>query len=424
MYAPDMINERSSKAVDSSRFGPFSKPLYDSYGFNRIPKTVEALLTGHADNTLPKDCYPQESYDFVLLFFIDCFGWRYFEQFADKLPFLRRFIDEGIVSKITSQFPSTTTNHVTAIHTGLSVGESGLYEWFHYDPICDASICPLHFSFTKDKGFNTLKRAGFTPKELFPFEPIYGKLKKEGISSIIFQESESSRSPYSEVMYKDAEVIGFKNLPDGLNKLLQKLEKVKDKTYLLFYYGDIDGKGHEFGPKSEEVANAIEKTFTRLEAFFQEYTQKKKKKGLMILTADHGMVEIHPETTWYINKELPEILSLIKKNAQGELLIPCGSSRDMFLHIQDDQIDNALSMLKKSLKGIAEVYTTKELIENGLFGPVSTRFLERVGNIALLPLGENSCWWYDPKRFDTPYHGHHGGLSKQELETIFLTLAL
>ncbi len=419
-----MINERSIKAVDKSRFGPFSKPLYNSYGFNRIPKTVEALFTGNNENALPQDCFPAETFDFVLLFFIDCFGWRYFDSCKEKFPFLKRFLDEGIVSKITSQFPSTTTNHVTAIHTGLSVGESGLYEWFYYDPIVDASICPLHFSFTKDKGFNSLKRAGFSPNELFPFDPLYGKLSKLGVKSVVFQDHESAHSPYSEIMYKDAEVVGFKNLPDGLNKLLQKVEKAKDKTYFFFYYGDIDGKGHEFGPGSLQVEAAIDKTFTKLEAFFQEFTQKNKKRGALLVTADHGMIEIHPETSWYINKELPEILPLLKQNAKGELIAPCGSSRDMFLHIKEECLPTALTLLKKSLLGIAEVHLTKELIENGLFGPVTERFLERVGNVVLLPLGENSCWWYDPKRFDTPYHGHHGGLSKQELETIFLALAL
>jgi len=412
-----MINERSIKACESSRFGPFCKPLYDSYGFNRIPHTVEALFGGKKEAALPSDCYVEDDYDYVLLFFIDSFGWRYFEQFSSQFPFLKRFIEEGIVSKITSQFPSTTSNHVTNIHTGLQVGESGLYEWFYYDPLVDASICPLRFSYTKDKGFNTLKKAGFTAEALFPFETIYSRLKRAGIQSIAFQESETARSPYSERMFIDAELIGIKNLPDGLNKLLQRLERLREKSYLFFYYGDIDGKGHEFGPESKEVADEIANCFTRLEQFFQQLS-KIKKKGLVMVTADHGMIRIHPETTWYINRDLPEAIPLIKKNAKGELIAPCGSARDMFLHIET----SALPLLKKALANIAEVYPTNELIQNGLFGPVTDRFLQRVGNVVILPLGENSCWWYDPVRFETPYNGHHGGLSKQEAETIFLTL--
>jgi predicted AlkP superfamily pyrophosphatase or phosphodiesterase len=69
----------------------------------------------------------------VVLFFIDAFGWRFFEKFQDA-PFLKRMAKQGSIEKITSQFPSTTAAHVTTIHTGLPVGESGVYEWFYYEP--------------------------------------------------------------------------------------------------------------------------------------------------------------------------------------------------------------------------------------------------------------------------------------------------
>jgi hypothetical protein len=51
----------------------FIKPLYDEGGFAGIPARVKnAFATGR--------------YDAVVLFFIDAFGWRFFERFQDS-PF-------------------------------------------------------------------------------------------------------------------------------------------------------------------------------------------------------------------------------------------------------------------------------------------------------------------------------------------------
>ena len=414
-----MINKSSIQAVDQSRFGPFTKPLYDSYCFSKIPHTVCALLTGETTNSLPQDTVQKGDYDFVLVMLLDSFGWKYFEEFAPKYPFLQRFIDEGIASKITSQFPSTTTNHLTSIHTGLSVGQSGLYEWFYYEPLVDACICPLHFSYAKDKSFNTLTTAGITSEQIFPFGTIYQKLQKQGIRSVAFQEKDTANSPYSKAMYKGAELIGYKHFNEGLSKLAHAINGVKEKTYFFFYFGDIDSKGHEFGPDSTEVAAQIDKCFSRLEKFYQELMSKKQN-GCFILTADHGMAKIDPKSTWFINKKLPHFADYIKQNKKGDLIVPCGSSRDMFLHIKDEYLDKAYNELSVALAGIAEVHMTSELISKGFFGPVTDRFMKRVGNLVVIALGQTPIWWYEENKDDNPKHGHHGGLTHAEMESIFL----
>lgn len=416
-----MINTRSIQACDAARFGRFKKPLYDSYNFSKIPNTVRALLGCPHDAPLPEDTFRKGSYDFVLLFLIDSFGWHYFQRFSDKYPFLKRFLDEGIVSKLTSQFPSTTTNHMTCMHTGLSVGQSGLYEWFCYDPTLDEVICPFHFSYAKDKQCNTLSQAGVNPNELFPFQTTYQRLEEEGIRSVSFQEKSISRSPYSKAMYQGAEAIGYNSLSEGLAKLLRQIRGQKQKSYYLFYYGKIDGTGHDHGPYSQQVEKEIDKCLCHLEKFWQELATHTKN-GCIIVTADHGMAPIIPEKTYYINQNLPHFNHFIKKNKNGTLLVPCGSSRDMFLHIKEEHLKEAHAELQEALVGIADVHTRDELIQNGLFGPVSDRFLARAGNLVALPYEEQSVWWYEEGRYSNTYHGHHGGLTPLELETIFLFL--
>src|SRR5688572_849990 len=105
-----MLNQNSIQAVNNSRFEEhFAKPLYESYNFAQYPAMIENLLTGAAPSELPADVFGDlpTSVDKVVLFLVDGFGWEFIEKYAEQYPFLKRFLEQGVVSKLTSQFPST-----------------------------------------------------------------------------------------------------------------------------------------------------------------------------------------------------------------------------------------------------------------------------------------------------------------------------
>ena len=104
--------------------------------------TILSLLTGQGRPELASDILSGFSprFDTIILFLIDSFGWHFFEKYCDSHPFLQHFLHAGKVAKLTSEFPSTTTVHVTTINTGLPVAQAGLYEWYIYDPQVDALI--------------------------------------------------------------------------------------------------------------------------------------------------------------------------------------------------------------------------------------------------------------------------------------------
>src|SRR5689334_10518856 len=141
-----MINQESVMAVNASKLNErFGKPLYQTYCFSQIPQTIYRLLTGEGDNGLPASALGNlpERYDKVILLFVDAFGWRFFERYCESYPFLKRIAAQGVVSKLTTQFPSTTAAHTTTIHSGLPISESGIFEWSYYEPVVDRIIAPL-----------------------------------------------------------------------------------------------------------------------------------------------------------------------------------------------------------------------------------------------------------------------------------------
>src|SRR5690349_9042596 len=130
-----MFNDRSRAAVEAATFGPhFRKPLYHSYNFSRIVPSLPWLFTGQGEPALPRDVFGSFTPPFshVVFLFIDAFGWQHVEKTLDHSRFLRHAVAHGVLSKMTSMFPSTTAAHVTAVHTALTPSEGGVYAWQYY----------------------------------------------------------------------------------------------------------------------------------------------------------------------------------------------------------------------------------------------------------------------------------------------------
>ena len=425
-----MLNSTSLGAVQRSRFSQrFLKPLYDSYCFSNIPQTTRFLLTGEGPSGLPRDVFGNlpTHYDRVIVFFVDAFGWRFFERYADKFPFFKRALQDGIVSKLTSQFPSTTAAHTTCIHTGLPVGQSGVYEWNYYEPLVDDIITPLFFSYGGDNRRDTLKQTGIPAKQFFPTQTFYQTLKAQGIVSYIFQNQMFTPSTFSDIVFQGANVVPFQTGQDALTRLADLVLAHKAPPYYYFlYYDRIDSICHVYGPNSAKFEKEVETFFTALDQLFYAKLAGKVKNTLFMLTADHGQIEVDPNHTFYLNRQLHGFEQYLRTNQRGKLIVPAGSPRDMFLHIKDEYREEAMARLRKALDGRAEIYATEELVAQHFFGSQepSETFLHRVGNVVILPYQNETVWWYEEGKFDMHFYGHHGGLTPEEMEIPLIVLPL
>jgi len=391
----------------------FIKPSYDSSCFSSIPSTIEKLLSPEGGNQK------------VVFIFVDSFGWNFFERYKDKYPALQKFAKSGKVSKFTSQFPSTTAAHVTTINTGLPVGESGVYEWFYYEPKLDAVIAPLLFSYAADKERDTLLKTGIDPKDLYPATTLYQTLKKQEVKSNTYLPGEFAFSPYNDVVAKGVDsVFPYQSCAEGLTKLAEDIVNQEGKSYHFYYYHKIDSMSHSYGPDSKYVDAEVDLFFTALDHAFLRPIEGKLKNAMVLLSADHGQTNTDPKTTVYLNKEIKKIADYFKTTKEGKPIVPAGSPRDMFLHVKEERIPELTEKLNILLKGKAEVCETKQLIEEGYFGSkISETFLSRVGNLVILPYSGESVWWYEEGIFRQKHFGHHGGLTPEEVKIPFLSLS-
>lgn len=421
-----MINTNSLREVEKSTLESGEvKPLHESYCFSNIPHTVHEVLAGEKNKGgLPIDVLPKQrlEYDEVVLFVVDAFGWRFLEQYKESVPLLKKLSQEGVTSKLTAQFPSTTTAELTSLHTGLNVGQSGVFEWNYYEPKLDAMISPLPFCRTgEDKERNglrpLLREAGLRDRDILPVSEFYRQLHRIDAEVLFFQTEAYGPSGYDHSVLRYAPLCPYASVEDGLEKLLE-LVSIRSRGYYVFYFGDIDSTLHKYGPGSPQVDQLVKSFFALLDEKFFKPLERSGQDPLVLITADHGQIAMNPQKTIYIDRVLPDIKDHIRQSRGGDLLVPGGSSRDMFLYIKPESLDLVDRRLSAALSDRARVVRTEDLVAAGYFGTKtpSAEFNSRVGNLVILPNPGESVYWWGDGRFEQKFLGHHGGLTREEME--------
>src|SRR4051794_18725333 len=229
------LDPASVAAVDSARRASGDVlPLADGYTFAALPPTIERLLLGRAGAPGLPPAALGDAPDRVerpALVLLDALGWRFSARHADRHPLLRRFLADGTVAKLTSQFPSTTTAHVTTLHTGRPVAEHGLYEWNLYEPGIDGLVIPLMFSFAGDGRRDTLRVIRADPRAMYPTATLYRRLSEEGVRCVAFQPASFAPSTYDGVLLDGADLHPYADVAGAFAGLAEALTAAPGPVY-------------------------------------------------------------------------------------------------------------------------------------------------------------------------------------------------
>jgi hypothetical protein len=326
----------------------------------------------------------------VVVVLLDAFGWAFVERHA-RHPLLARMARDGTLAAIASQFPSTTTAHVTTMHTGLPVEAHGLYEWRVWEPAVGAVIVPLLVG--EEPGFDA--RAALLPEG----PSFYQRLAVRcGASSRVYHPASFSPSGFDRIAIRGAELVPYDDLmtialPDD------------DKSYTYVYWDRIDATGHRHGPSSAAFDDACLRALDNLYALFFGPEAPAYDDTLLVLTADHGQIDVSPDTL--------DLLDLPGAT-------PAGSSRDLFLHVPDDAVDATIDHINSTLGDHGTALRSSELFPSA--GP---RLSARLAPLCVLPARGRTVWL--ASHGDDPqlsFRGHHGGRTPEESTTFLGTLEL
>lgn len=311
----------------------------------------------------------------VVCLLLDAFGLRFYERYGDH-PALARLE----VTELATEFPSTTTAHVTTMNSGLPVEQHGMYEWNVYEPAANDVITPLRDA----------------PRSLLELPSFYEGL---GVRSTVMQPRRFSPSPYDRFTCRGAEFRPYDELDEAL--------RATGPGYTYVYFDGIDATGHLCGPGSKEFDDTVAYALRALETALPSLEG-----ATLIVTADHGQIEVDPARTLWLDELWPPLGEQLR-------MPPAGSARDVFLHVREP------AAVAEALRGV--LADQAEVVEDvlGLFaGEPGPRLRERVGDLCVLPGPGRMAWLRSAPAFQTRFLGHHGGRSPEESRTWCGTLQL
>ena len=243
--------------------------LFPDYNNNILgtPNSILAYFgakTHHA--TLPVlDKKLSENYRNIVLFVLDGMGINALNTHAPD-----GFLAKNCAAELSSVYPCTTTSALTTFETGLTPAEHGWLGWSSYFKEVDE--CVDLFTGNISGAERPSKNPGIA-WQVLAYKNLFEQIK-EADSSV-----ECCRvSPFGEYKTETNE-----DVCNHIEKLCQKT----GRRYIFAYHFRPDSDMHKYGCNNERVKADIVLFDKQIEQLSRKLTDT-----LLIITADHGLVDV------------------------------------------------------------------------------------------------------------------------------------
>ncbi len=287
---------------------------------------------------------------------------------------------------IGAGFPATTVAALATLTTGESSGTHGLVGYRVYDPQHDRVVNQL-------SGWE-----GLEPGSWQRMPTLFERAASAGISSVAIAHPRYRDSAFTAAVLRGA---AFADAADAGERVARLAEALAEPGPGLVYYyvPDLDMAGHAKGVASSEWVAALE----ALDAELERATSRLGSRDGMLITADHGMVDV-PAHAHRIAS--PALLDGVRHVA--------GEPRCLQLHLEAgvDAADVAASW-RDSEGRRAWVATRDEAVAAGWFGAVDPAVLPRIGDVLVAARGDHAYYTDEADRARGMI-GQHGSLTPAE----------
>lgn len=361
-----------------------------------LPAALDAVGYGHVvtgrDAAADRAALGIPEAKHVVVVLLDGLGHLQLDARKGHAPFLRS-AETGIAS---AGFPTTTATSLGLFGTGCAAGRTGMVGYSARNP-------------TTRTIANLISWEGVDHPEKWQREPsLLAAAVGAGASITTLGKRRFAGSGLTRAVLSGGEFMGAEHLADRIDGAIA-VSRVPGVSYC--YWGEIDAAGHKHGWMSDPWVAALEdadRELRRLAAHLPAGAE-------LVITADHGMVDVTGAPRWDVAKE-PEL-------ARGIALV-AGEPRALHLYLDGAADPRELVARWQDRLGKHVVAAERqEWIDAGIFGPVATHVVDRIGDVVVAMAGRATVV---DSRTQTEASmaliGVHGSLTPEELLVPVLTV--
>lgn len=322
------------------------------------------------------------AYQNIVLIIFDCMGMNILEHHLDENSFLRRHL----TSVISSVFPPSTAIATTSIHSGLSPKEHGWMGW-----MLDFKEHNHIVEVFRDKDFYTKETVAFKPsREVLKYTPIYEKIVRQN-PDVHFTKIFPA--------WAQGGALSIEHMCERIARALT----THDKNLILAYWDDPDHTIHSNGCYS----TAVHVVMSDIEMQIQKLAQQLDNDTLVIITADHGAVDIQEI---YLN-DIEGFQECLKRP-------PSLESRIVSFFVKDDKKEAFKNLFLKHFKDDFLLLTHDEYLNGPLLGPgrAHPKTADFIGDFIAIATGKRALRFYTTCKEQFSVHkADHAGITPNEM---------
>lgn len=363
----------------------FSRALYTLAGATGADLTAEA-------RGLMKLIGPAEHYVLVLL---DGLG----EEMLSRAP-AGGFLRTHHAATLTTVYPATTAAALTALATGEYPGQHAVPGWWVWlePPGVSAEVLP----FVERFGRKPLPEFGVRPEEVFTIPSAVARLGHEPLAVM---PAEIAESIYTRYCTGNTPRKGYEKLDAAFNNVIERVMAADGPSFTYLYIPHLDAACHDHGVTSEPAM----KLLALLDNLLGGLASKLAGRARIALTGDHGLVDIPPERSLYLDEGDP-LLDHLRH-------VPNGESTAMFFDTKPGRAEAFAAEFRARYGEHFGLLSTGEVEELRFFGPepLSPLARGRIGDFIAFAW-RPAALYYRPREGKIHVHrGAHAGLTPAEM---------
>jgi len=326
---------------------------------------------------------------------VDGLGSANIRERSGHAPFLSSKLK--IDGSINCGFPSTTVTSLSSFSTGVQSGRHGMVGYKILDPRSNLAMNLL------------TEISNETEAEYWqPLETVAERAKRQGLDCIFIGPGEYDNSGFTKATMRGSTYMAAKSIEDRFN-IAEKLLSEGHGKLIYLYVPELDQQAHAKGFLSSEWSAKLED----VEAALRSLVSTCRQDSGVLLTADHGIVDVPKEKHFYLDE-----LEIQGLRSVG------GDPRVLFLYFDSEPEENVREKIQSFLGKNAYVATKEELIEAGWFGETSDFSAERMPQLFVVGTTKAAFYHRDfAKKKSLEMIGQHGSISPEELSVPLLRFA-